>query len=275
MKNRSGRRSLGATLIEMGVSLGIFSLLSLLLAVSFAKSHQLWQRTSGGSTAQHTLRNLRNKLSRDLSKTSFASVGTSPSLSSLGPVDGSALWFLSPVNQNTGEYVRASNGTPFWQHHILYYAVVPADHNNFVGTTCTGGADADGFEIQCPHKVIVRKVIDIGDLANPADEGTLEIPFAETDPPVDVSKYLTRPRGLDTSSMLLEDGVIEAAVVSTGILSFNAEMGHNANQPREIKIETASVSIPSAQKVLRIGQAPLKDTVHESRVTILEHPRIP
>jgi hypothetical protein len=264
----------GATLIEMAVTLGIFSLLSLLLAVSFTKSHELWSRTSGGSDAQHNLRKLRNKLSRDLMETSFASVGTSVSLSSLGPVDGSALWFLSPVNQATGEYVRTSTGTPFWQHHILYYSVVPKKHDDLIGFSCKGGADSDGFEIQCPHKLVIRKVIDIDDLADPNDEATMETPFADADPPVDVSKYLTRPDGLDTSAMLLEGGVLEVSIVSTSILSFNVSVAKDASQPREIEIETASVSIPSAQKRLRIGQEPLKGTVHESRVTVRAHPRM-
>jgi Tfp pilus assembly protein PilE len=265
----------GATLIEMAVTLGIFSLLSLLLAVSFTKAHELWSRTSGGSDAQQNLRKLRNRLSRDLNKTSFASVGTSLSLSSLGPADGSAIWFLSPVNQATGEFVRTSTGTPSWQHHILYYAVVPNNHIGFVGFSCTGGADSEGFDIHCPHKIVLRKVIDIGDLADPNDESTVEIPFADVDPPVDVSKYLTRPKGLDTSAMLLEDGVLEVSIVSTNILSFNVSVAKDASQPREIEIETASVSIPTAQKELRIGQEPLKGTVHESRVTVRAHPRMP
>lgn len=267
-----GRR--GATLIEMGVTLGIFSLLSLLLAVSFTKSHELWRKTSGGSEAQHNLRRLRIRLTQDLNKTSFTSVGSGRSLGSLGPVDGSALWFLSPVNQTSGDYIRTSTGTPFWQHHILYYVVVPNDHNQLVGFDCAGGADAEGFEVQCPHKVVIRKVIDIGDLADPANESTKETPFAKADPPVDVSKYLTRPQGLDTSAMLLEDGVLEAGIVASGILSFNVTVAADADRPREIKIESASASIPSAQRVLQIGQEPLKGTVHESRVTVLIHPRL-
>jgi len=270
------KRSLnhGATLIEMGVALGIFSLLSLLLAVSFTKSHELWRRTSGGSNAQHTLRNLRNRLSRDISKTSFASVGTSVALSTLGPKDGSALWFLSPVNHASGEFVRAGNGTPFWQHHIFYYVTVPKGHSDLVGLECTGGADAQGFEVQCPHKVVIRKVID-GEVAVDLDqESTKEKPFAETDPPTNVSQYLTRPQGLDTSKMLLESGVLEASVVCTGILSFNVSVGKDPGQPREIEIETASVSVAEAQRELRIGHVPLRGTRYESRVTVLAHPRM-
>lgn len=261
----------------MSVAMGIFSLLGLLLALSFSKSHDLWRRTSGGADAQHSLRKIRNRLTRDLSKTIFTSVGTAEGPNSLGPFDGSALWFLSPVNPTTGEFMRTSTGTPFWQNHILYYAVVPNNHADLVGFNCSGGA-VDGFEVQCPHKIVIRKVIDHGDLTDPSDEGTAEVPFAEADPEIEATdiqgKYLTRPNGLDTSAMLLEDGVVDVSIVSTNILSFNATIANDATQPREIKIETASVSIPSAQKSLRIGQEILKGTRHESRVIVRAHPRM-
>ena len=277
MKGSAGPWNRGATLIEMGVALGIFSLLGVLLALSFTKSYELWRRTSGGSDAQVSLRKVRNRITQDLSETSFTSVGKTDGPSSLGPFDGSAIWFLSAVNHTTGEFMRTSNGTPFWQNHVLYYAVVPENHAALVGFDCTGGG-VDGFEVQCPHKVVIRKVIDNGALTDPSDEGSAEIPFAQADPKVGVaaiqSRYLTRPNGLDTSAMLLEDGVVGVSIVATNILSFNVSLGKDPAKPREIEIETAAVSLPSAQKVIAIGQEVLKGTVHESRVIIRAHPRI-
>ena len=276
---RRNSRLRAVTLIEMSVAMGIFSLLGLLLAASFSKSHDLWQRVSGGSDAQHSLRKVRNRLTRDLNRTSFESVGTMNGPSSVGPFDGSALWFLSPIDSTTGEFVRTSTGTPFWQNHILYYAVIPNNHNELVGYDCSGGPDDEGFEVQCPHKLVIRKVIDNGPLADPTDERTIELPFQEADPQIEeadiLNRYLTRPNGLDTSAMLSEEGVVDVSIVSANILSFQASIAPDPGQPREIRVETASVSIPSASSTIRIGQEPLKGTVHESRVIVQSHPRVP
>ena len=264
-------RNRGVTLLELVVAFSLFSVVGFLLVLSFTKSGELWRRTSGSSDSQLNLRKVHSRLSRDVRRTSFASVGTTPGLNSLGPEDGRAVWFLSAEDRSSGLFMRTATGTPFWQNNVLYYLAVPNNHEALFGITCSGGADADGFEVQCPHKVLIRKVIDGGTPTDPNDELSAEEPLTAAD----IIPYLTRPDGFDTSAMLSEPGVLDAAVVSSSLLSMSVELAPEPQWEREIRVELASVSLPTAQRTIEIGTVPLRDTVHESSMTLQLFPSLP
>lgn len=249
-------RSRGLTLIEIMVTMGLFSIVGLLLAGSFQLATNVWRSTSATSSSLLTLNKARDDVTRDLQRTIFSSVRVAPGASSLGSSDGEAVWFLSAINPATGEFVRKFDGTPFWQCNILYYSVVPNNHATLFGFACSGGANGAGYEVQCPHKVLVRKVIDVGPATDPTDPTTEETPMLGSD----LSTYLTRPNGYDTSALSSEPGVRDVSLPSTNILTFQAELAPDPEFRNEVRLEIGAVSILTAGREVRIGSTQLDVT---------------
>jgi type II secretory pathway pseudopilin PulG len=265
------RSARGLTLIELIVSISLFSLVGLLLAGSFVVAAGVWRTTSASTDSQRALTKAQDDLDRDLKRTSFASVRTALGPSSLGSPDGDAIWFLSAVDPATGDFMRKVDGTPFWQRNILYYTVVPNNHPTLFGFTCSGGANADGYEVQCPHKVLVRKVIDDGVTTDLADESTVETSIAASA----ISTYLTRPSGYDTSAMLGESGVSDVSLPSTNLLTFRAQVAPDPEWQREVRLELGAISILTAGREIQIGSVPLDGTRFYSEVLLSIFPELP
>lgn len=258
----------GITLLELIVSVSIFSLVGLMLAAAFSAATNTWRSTSASSDAQLALNKARDDLVRDLQNTSFASVRVAGGATTLGPPDGDVVWFLSAIDPSTGNYMRRSDGSPFWQRNILYYSIVPDNHSALFGYTCSGGADVDGYENQCPHKVLVRKVIDGGGATDPNDETTEETPLTASE----ASSYLTRPNGYDTSSMLAESGMTDVSLPSTNLLTFRVQLAPEPAWQREVRVELGSVSILTAGREVRIGSTPLSTTRFYRNLTLSVFP---
>jgi len=246
----------GLTLIELVVTVALFSLVGLLLAASFTGATTIWRSTSASTDSQLALTKPRDDLTRDLQSTSFSTVQVTAGPSSLGYVDGDALWFLSAVDPATGRFMRKVDGTPFWQRNILYYSVVPNDHTGLFGYTCTGGSDGSGYDVQCPHKVLLRKVIDKGSPTDPTDESTEE----ELLTPGEVTAYLTRPNRFDTSSMLGEAGLSDVSMPTNSLLLFRCQLAPQPQWPREVRVELGAVSLATAAREVNIGSVPLSNT---------------
>jgi type II secretory pathway pseudopilin PulG len=262
----------GLTLTEVIVSMTLFSVVGLLLAVSFTSATAIWRTTSASTSSQMALSKARDDLTRDVQRTSFSTVRISNGPSSLGAVDGDAIWFLSAIDPVSGQMMRKVDGTPFWQRNILYYSVVPNNHATLLGFSCSGGADADGYEVQCPHKVLIRKVIDSGPATDPTDESTEETILTSAD----VSgTYLTRPNGYNTSNMLSESGVDETSLPSTNLLTFRAQLAPDPQWQREVRLELGAVSIGSAQTEVAIGSSPLDGTRFYSDLILSLFPGLP
>lgn len=265
------KRYSGLTLAEIVVSLSIFSLVGILLAAALGGSGDVWRSVSSSTTVQTNLGRGRDWLSRDLKQSSYDSVESQAALSSLGAIDGDVVWFLSARDPVTDEFVRKSDGTPFWQRNILYYLVVPTNHSAVFGVACSGSGDADGYEEQCPHKVLVRKVIDNGPPTDPTDETTEETPID----PGDVANYLTRPSGFDTSGMSGESGLQDISLPATSLLSFRVQLAPDPQWPGEVRLSLSSVAEEAARREVPIGQTPLSESRHTSNFEFSVFPEVP
>lgn len=265
------KRPAALTLVEIIVGFSIFSIIGVLLAAALSGSGDIWRTVSSSTNVQTNLGRGRERLTRDLKQSSFDSVMRQAALSSLGPIDGDVVWFLSARDPATEEFMRKSDGTPFWQKNIVYYLVVPTNHAAVFDVACTGAADVDGYEEQCPHKVLIRKVIDNGPLTDPTDETTEETPID----PGDITNYLTRPNGFDTSAMSGEAGLEDISLPATSLLSFRVQLAPDPQWPGEVRISLHSVAEESAAREIAIGQTPLSRSRHTSNLDFSVFPEIP
>ena len=233
-------------IIEAVVALGVFSLISLLLSTTLIQSFAAWNRASSRQIADHSLYKAQNSLSRDLTLTAPDRLGTQVALSTLGSPDGDAVWFLSFIDPATELPVyetglgSAGMGEPRWQRNILYYLVVPANHDSYAGQACAGGPGPDGYEDHCPHKVLVRKLIN-----GPDDPEGRELLLGSA------ASYLDRPAGLDVSAMG-GPGVEEVRIVSRDLLGFRV-----TNNNPEVVVDLRANAILETRKLMHVGYHPL------------------
>lgn len=238
-------RKRGLTLIELAVAVGLFSLLMLVVAALFARTADVWRSINSADTAHRELRKARAALGRDLALANPARLSRAPVPSSLGGgPDGEALWFLSPVDPASGQLVHKQDSSqPFWQRNILYYLVVPDDHDATFGMSCIGAPGPNGYEAACPHKVLIRKEIDSGVATIPSDEATEEVLVS------DIAPYLTRPAGYDLSGMS-EPGLQEARIVAVNLLTFESAATGVAG---EVTVDLRAVAIEEARREISLG----------------------
>ncbi len=247
----------GFTIQEVLVSMAIFSAMMIVLLVCLSQASTIWRRSSGMAVAQHQLARASEALSLDLRRASWDELAAGPGPASLSAApDGSAIWFLSAVDPATGQSLRKADGSPFWQCNILYYAVVPALHDQTFGMTCAGGAGPNGLDDRCPHKVLVRKVIDSGPPTIPADETTEETLLGAGP----VTAYLTRPQGYDLSSLATEPGVRSVELRGNSLLLASFRRAPDpAVSSHEVELDLRALIIPAARRELAVGQVSLAD----------------
>ncbi|MBI3927615.1 MAG: hypothetical protein HY319_18895 [Armatimonadetes bacterium] len=249
----------GTSLLELLVALFVGSLLLLVMAVLFVRTQGLYRSISGSDSALRQLRKARTALEKDLILSRPGDVRRAQVPDSLGGggQDGEALWFLSPVDPATGEMMRKQDGRAFWQRNILYYLVVPADHDSTFGMICTGGRGPNNCDDRCPHKVLIRKVIDSGPPTVPTDEATEETLIT------DITAYLTRPSGYSLAAMA-EPGLTEATIVAAQLLTFESLSAPAPNNiAPEVFVDLRAVSIEGARRELRVGS----DSLYTGRFT--------
>ncbi len=252
---RDSRRAL--TLPELVVGFAVFSFVMVLLAVAMSRGTTVWERSFGTNTAQVELRKGYSSLQPDLLRTELQTVRRTVSTTSFSGSDGDAVWFLSPWDEATSNLLRTSAGRPLWQRNILYYCTVPRQHDELYGATCTGRPDGQGYEMGCPHKVLVRKVIN-----NPAGSGEAEELLA----PGRIANYLTRPRRLDLPGG--EPGLEEATIVATGLVTFRVRRDPAPDSPGEIAVHLAAVGPEMRRRQRRAGSAPLDEALRELHFSV-------
>lgn len=237
----------GFSMLEVIVVLGMAALVALIFQLAFSQSIGVYRKVTSEDLAMRNLRKARDRLSQELAVSCFQETRVSPGPTTLVGRDGDAVWFLSATDPATGHFMRRHDGTPFWQRTILYYPVIPA--NKFAGA----GLDAGGYEVSCPNKVLVRKVLDTGAATNPADESTAE------ELPADVSMFLDRPDGLDTSAMTGQT----VSLVATDLVTFRAVADPAV---REVRFDVRSLAIGDASRELAVGSVDLLETRFTSRL---------
>lgn len=208
----------------------------------------VWRKTAGSQDVDLHLLKGRDLLRRDLAQTSFAECRVSryPSLTSTGTT-GDVLWMLSGEDPDSGELARTKDGLPFWQRNVIYCLMVPSGHDRMFGTVCKGE------QKYCPHKFLVRRVIDSGVTTRPSSR------------PKNIEVLLT----LDELKPLLlipEDertipgGDKFTEVVATGLLDFQVKLGPEPQWPEEVRVELIGFAREDAGKQVDLASKKLRET---------------
>ncbi|ODT72646.1 hypothetical protein ABS71_07665 [bacterium SCN 62-11] len=251
------RRRAGVSLVEAMLAMALFGLLSLALAQAVREASKIWRRSTGETTARLSLRQTQRKITSDLSAGSIAQIGIAggPVQLASGGRNGDAVWCLSAVDPASGNFQRKLNGSPFFQNNVLYYLAVPAQHAQLYGMTCPGFRDANGYDQGCPHKVLIRKVVDFGAATVAGDESSEETLMTASD----VAAYLTQPAGLSVTSMQSEAGVRGVSLAAASLISLRAVKG-TLTGAQSVDLDASALSLLDAQRTLRVGAVDLTDT---------------
>lgn len=221
---------------ELAVSLTIFGAILVMTTFILFQTKSAWVVNDSEEAAAVRLRGALASLQRDFEIASKENVSVAPVPGSLsgGGKDGDAIWFLSPIDPTTEQIARNSEGEPVWQRNILYYLTVPLNHS-----ACEGSAGPDGYDEGCPHKVLVRKVINNGGAAGQTLLG-------------DATPYLDRPYNEQTAPKGGGTKVETSEIVGTDLLWLQA-------RPLAVggvgaySIDARAVAIDSAQRIARAG----------------------
>ena len=241
------------TIVEMMVTVACFFVIMAVAGAIFSEAMSVSRFVSGGDRAQREMRRARAQLERDLILTNSSQIGRSrmPDYLGGGGDTGESLWFLSPVDPVSGQTVLRQDGKPCWQRNILYYITIPLNHDQIFGVHCQGGMGANGFDDRCPHKVLVRRVIDSGPPT--VDEATQETLL----PGAAIGPYLVRPTNLQ---------VPQGKLVASGLLHFSTiSAPAPASIPTELFVDMRSLSLEEAQRHAQVGITSFFGTRFESR----------
>ena len=245
----------GATLLETVASLGLFSLLSLLLFAAFRSGTELWRSVDQRATGLGKLHPVQRALALDILSSSAENLDSARLPT---PGNGDAVWMLSALDRNETDpraerFKRDSSGSPEWQRNVIYYLVRPSDHDDLVGYSCNVDPDPEG-DAFCPHKLLIRKIVN-----HPASPERL-LTSAE------VQAYLTSPTGFDMTSFSGESGLEEAKVLAANLLWFEA-VEHSLDN-RFIELDLRVASLQEATRGAAVGREPLTRFTFGQRVTL-------
>jgi hypothetical protein len=261
----------GFTVLELFVVLGIFSIM--LTVTSMLLKQSVWVWTSGDSRedASSILRKARSALARDLNHADlepaksgqlhFAQTQVPQSLGG-----GDAIWFLSPVDSN-GEFAKDRDGYPFWQRNVLFYLAKPANHDEMFATSCLAGDDPGGDDF-CPHKTLVRVVIDNPPVTEPLSPPSAGNPSPATPelliPPEEISNYLMPPVGFDVPALQDKEGVESVQIVATRLLWFKVAPSPGAPQAG-LEIDLRAAPLAEVSKQVAVGKTSLLEAPNTMR----------
>jgi hypothetical protein len=238
------------SLIEMGLACTLLIMFMVLGYAMLKMAEKVYQQVSGNEDSSMQLKRAVRLLHKDLTS-ALADTDASPLPPALnvakvpaslpgGAFDGCAVCMLSPYKNGSGDLCMNTDG-PEWQRNVLYYTVVPG------GDTCNGGADPNGYDDRCPHKVLVRKVINQG--------STPQQPV----PTASIPGYLTRPNSpTDLSNFAPEANLSEYQIVAFGLISLQVRT--HATDPTlmkdEVVFSVTAFNQPKARK-LAVGTVAL------------------
>jgi prepilin-type N-terminal cleavage/methylation domain-containing protein len=242
----------GFSLPELLVTMGLFAVLSMFSFVLMNRNAELWRDTSSDHAMQLEMNRASRSLESDLSTASRGSIRVAKVAGSFsGGADGDAVWFLSAENKALGEFARDTEGRPIWQRNILYYLIVPKQHDALYGAGCST-SPRTGNDSYCPHKVLIRKVIDSPPIA---DQASADPTLIAQSLLTEIEPYLSRPEGLDTSAMTEEPGVESARIIGTSLLYFEV-----VPEGREVTIDLRAVPLEGLGRKTRVGSVSLLES---------------
>lgn len=269
--------SLGATLVEVLITTGVFSVLMLVLFTVVQYGIDSWRSIEGRTVTQTMMRKIGVFAMDDIRRTSFGGLGVATytnydpkSISKVvigtdvdkdkAPQYGQAIWMLSAYNDNSNistggadaevisasdRFARSDSGIPSWNKNIIYYVSSIGDNlhkEKYQGTA----AEICGGPNSCPHKWLVRCEVPQGSLLD--EEG--------------VKKYLVRP-DITGGQLNLFNGELKnckVQILADCIVAFRAVTSkpevtlviksarlaelRRAQQQRGVKLEEQSENLP-------------------------------
>lgn len=234
---RSRRKQIGATLAEVMITTGLFSLLMLTLFAVMEYGVRSWSSVESRSSVQTMMRKIEVFLIDDLRRSSYSqlAVSTMPSgwnTENLEPIrlnnpSGTALWFLSAVktDETTGEveFMRDNQGKPIWQRNVVYYvAAIPESlHNSLPNAGSCSGKE------YCPHHWLIRKEVDL--ITDPAVPELLLSPGGAVAgcSKTAITKFIQPPTSLDVNEILKNEagiGVKKVQVLADCLIAFKVTL---------------------------------------------------
>lgn len=262
----------GLTLLELVLVMGMTTLLFVITHLILSQTIDTWWRVNSNQDADQQLYKARQSLDRDLRGAAFelqpdrATIGlaTAPLIGGgLAGSDGDVLWFLSAVDPATGKFCRHPDGTPFWQRNILYYLVTPTNlsqHFDFAGL----GFNADGYEVGCPYKLLIRKEIDADIATTPSDPSSVEKLLAWND----IQPYLSRPDGYDCANMTAESASIHQPVAAN-LLTFRAALRQDISA---VSLDLRASAVDRARREGGFGSRDLSENPVTTRLQLVIRP---
>jgi prepilin-type N-terminal cleavage/methylation domain-containing protein len=246
MPGVGGPRRSGFSLLELLIGITLLSLLSLFSVAYLTQGQRLWRRVESSSSAAQSLSKANASLSQDLINVGRDGVATMANGTGAQKM-GDAIWFLSAYDPASQTYVRDGGGFSFWQKTILYYLTVPDDHDQRYGTQCVA------WDQVCPHKILLRKVLDTGAVTTPTSAETDEeqLPDSAT-----IAGYLTRPPSLNLGTLQAESGVVSVNYVAGYLLDLDVELTMDAGKVALVECVVRAALINDAKSHMRIGQDP-------------------
>jgi prepilin-type N-terminal cleavage/methylation domain-containing protein len=236
----------GFSLFELLMAMALFSLLVVFSVAFLSQGQRVWGRINASDSAGRTLRKGAEKVSRDLANAGREGVASAANGTGASRM-GDALWMLSAEDTASGRFVRSPEGAAFWQRNILFYLTVPLDHDVRYGVACQSWGRV------CPHKILLRKVIDSGAPTLPAsppeDVETLIAPLA-------ITAYLTRPASLDLSTISSEPGVVSVDYVSGHLLDSRVTLETSGTRVTEASCVLEAAMVEDARHRLEVGRDP-------------------
>jgi prepilin-type N-terminal cleavage/methylation domain-containing protein len=245
---------LGFTLPELSLSMSLLALMTLAGFFMLQIAQKSFWKVTGNEDAALQLRKATRQIQRDLQVSNFSQTnvfkvpGSLPG-SSAG-FDSIALACLSCSTDGVGDVVTKAGGEPYWQRNVLYYLIVPQ------GDTCQGGIDpTTQCDDRCPHKVLVKKIIDLAPTTSPTGIPSADIETMMTG--LQAPMFLSRPNRTDVSAMASEAGVSQVSVVANQLLTMIVERQPDPNIPLEVRIQLQAYNQAAGQKLVAVGTAPL------------------
>lgn len=222
------------TLVEAAVAAGLFSMLAVVLFMVMGSGVSTYYGVSGSRDVGTSLRKAEVSLLTDLENAPRGGLERKW----IGSGNGDALWFRSATDPLTGEFRREPTGVPDWQTNIVYYLIRPNNHAGVAGGyNCSADPtpNGDGF---CPHKMLIRKVVNQSTLLTSGQ----------------VDTFLTPPSGYDVSAMTDAGNplLLETRIVAANLLWFRVF----DNLP-EVEIELAGARIRDAERRMGVGSTTL------------------
>lgn len=266
------RKSKAFSVLEIMLSMALFALLMALLVSALRQSQRIYRTVQGSSDADSQLKRVAHRMRQEIAAASRTSLSRAQVPAHLaGGADGDAVWFLSDVDR-FGRIYRKTDGTPFWQNNVIYYLVVPANHASLYGFNCQG-VNVAGYEDACPHKVLIRKVID--NPSNGATNSAVESTEDELLSAAQMANYLTQPNGLKLTAMSSEPGAVAASVMARALLTMRVYAFSPPAQNTEVRVDLRAVGLASAQREMAVGRTALSDSPHTAQWEFSISPALP